>query len=39
MRLKRRNLTAKQFEFVDKTDKKSKLEGETKRFFKEIENQ
>ena len=35
---KKKKFDCKQFEFVDKTDKESKLDGETKRFFKEIEN-
>ena len=35
---KKKKLDYKQFELFDKTDKKSKLDEETKKFFKEIEN-
>ena len=38
MRLKRKKFDCKQFELFDKTDKKSTLDEETKRFFKVIEN-
>ena len=35
---KKKKTDYKQFELFDKTDKKSKLHGETKTFFKEIQN-
>ena len=35
---KKKKCDYKQFEFVDKTDKESKLDGKTKKIFKEIEN-
>ena len=38
MRLKRKKSDYKHFELVEKTDKGSKLDGETKKIFKEIEN-
>ena len=37
--VKKKKIDYKQFELFDKIDKKSKLDGETKKFFKEIENQ
>ena len=35
---KKKKFDYKKFELLDKTDKKSKLDGETKKIFKEIEN-
>ena len=37
MGLKRKNLTTKQFELFNKTDKKLTLDEETKNFFKDLE--